>query len=108
MAGYRAYLETVNTEPVQAAARVPHGPRIDGVQELKAHLLKDRQKDIVENVIRRLLTYGLGRELTYRDRFAVERLLEQANHNNHRLRDLIVSICQSETFRGATPKRDEP
>ena len=49
--------------------------------------------------MRRLLSYGIGRELTYRDRFAVEELLQQAKQNEYKLQDMIVAICQSESFR---------
>ncbi len=98
LAGYANYLESVNTQEVQADARVPHGPDVDGMRQLKAHLLKARKHDIAENVIRRLLTYGIGRELTWRDRFAVEELLAQAKQQEYKLQDMIVLICQSEAF----------
>lgn len=106
MAGYQKYLETINTVDVDAKARVPHGPEVDGMRELKAYLLKERKDDIVENVIRRLLSYSVGRELTYRDRFAVEAIYEQAEDNDFKMRDIIVSICLSDTFREETrPKQ---
>ena len=82
----------------EARARVPHGPEVDGMVDLKKYLLKDREDDIAENVIRRLLTYGLGRELTYRDRYAVEELLNRSEATGYALQDMIVSICRSETF----------
>ena len=62
---------------------------------------RDKQ-DIAENVIRRLLTYGIGRELNYRDRYDVEKILSQSKENGFLLQDMIVSICQSSTFRGTT------
>jgi len=101
LAGYAKYLESVNTQQVQADARVPHGPKVDGMPQLKAHLLKARKDDIAENVIRRLLTYGIGRELNYRDRPGVEKILAQSRGNGFLLQDMIVAICQSSTFRGA-------
>jgi len=102
LAGYAKYVKSVNTQEVQAAARVPHGPNVDSMPQLKAHLLKSRKHDIAENVIRRLLTYGIGRELNYRDRSDVEKLLSLSRENGFLLQDMIVSICQSSTFRGAT------
>lgn len=101
--GYQAYLDSIFTEDVDAAAQVPHGPKIDGLRELKDFLLNNRDEDIAENVIRRLLTYSIGRTLTYRDRFAVEHLFEQAEDNDFKMRDIIVSICLSDTFRDAKP-----
>jgi hypothetical protein len=99
--GYLAYLDSINTVEVGAQARVPHGPAVDGVEGLKAHLLKDRHEDIAENVLRRLLGYGIGRELSYRDRFAVEELLQRSAATGYKLQDMIVAICQSDLFRGA-------
>ncbi|MEI6233660.1 MAG: DUF1592 domain-containing protein [Planctomycetota bacterium] len=98
MNGYMTYLKSINTVKIEADARVPHGPEINGMEELKAYLLKSRKDDIVENVVRRLLSYGIGRKLSYRDRFAVGELVERAKKNDNKLQDIIVTICQSETF----------
>ncbi|MCA9269659.1 MAG: DUF1592 domain-containing protein, partial [Planctomycetales bacterium] len=100
LAGYADYLRSINTVKVEADAEVPNGPHVDGMQALKDYLLQHRKDEIVENVIRRLLTYGIGRALTYRDRFAVQRLVAQAKQSGCGLQDIIISICQSDTFRG--------
>lgn len=102
--GYEKYLETIFKVEVDASSRVPHGPKVDGMKDLKRYLLKNRKDEVAENVIRRLMTYGIARELTYRDRFAVEELLEQAGANDYKLKDMIVSICQSGTFTGIKTK----
>ena len=105
LAGYQEYLKTVYTEKADATARVPHGPEVDGMEKLKKYLLKERKDEITKNVIRRLMTYSIGRELTYRDRFAVEELLKQAEKNGYQLQDMIVSVCQSPTFTGTKSKK---
>ena len=58
LAGYAAYLETINTVEVEADARVPSGPEVDGMEELKTYLLENRRDEIAENVLRRLLSYS--------------------------------------------------
>ncbi|MEM7453009.1 MAG: DUF1592 domain-containing protein [Planctomycetota bacterium] len=93
---YRNYLASISTVEVSATARVPNGPEINGMEGLKAYLIEERSEDIVENVVRRLMTYSLGRELTYRDRFAVEALMKEAGENEYRFRDIIVSICRAQ------------
>ncbi|MGY8769478.1 MAG: DUF1592 domain-containing protein [Pirellulales bacterium] len=107
LGGYQSYLDQINTVDVDAKSRVPHGPEVDGLRELKVYLLKNRKDDIAENVIRRLLSYSIGRNLTYRDRFEVETLFDQAKGNNFAIRDIIVSICQSDVFRDTTPKKED-
>lgn len=71
------------------------------------HLLRERKNDVVTNVVRRLLEYGLGRQLTYRDRFAIEDLVGQAADNEYKMRDIIVSICLSDVFRDATEEKED-
>ncbi len=99
LAGYARYLESINTQEVQSEARVPHGPQVDDMAQLKTHLLTARKQDIAENVIRRLLTYGIGRELTYRDRYEIENIFTDLAENDFLIRDMIVLICQSQIFR---------
>jgi len=101
LAGYENYLDSVNTQEVQADARIPNGPEVDGMPQLKAYLLRSRKNEIAENVIRRLLTYGIGRELNYHDRYDVENILAQSKEADFRLQDMIVAICLSSTFRDA-------
>ena len=72
------------------------------MHQIKSHLLKTRKKDIAENVIRRLLTYAIGRKLNFRDRYEVEEILAQSKEKGYLLQDIIVLICQSSTFRDAT------
>ena len=84
-------------------AKVPHGPEVDGMPGLKKFLLKDRKKDIAKNVVKRLLSYSLGRELTYHDRYVVENLLEKSKNKGYKLQDLIVIVCQSDLFTGKKP-----
>jgi hypothetical protein len=102
LAGYEKYLKSVNTELIEANSRVPHGPEVEGMEGLKAYLLKDRKEDIAENVLRRLLSYGLGRELNYRDRLRVEAMAGELKKDGFLMQDMIVKICQSETFRNAS------
>ena len=103
LASYQGYLDSISTVEVSAKAGLPHGPEVNGVAELKAYLLKERKDDIVQNVVRRLLSYGIGRHLTYHDRFAVQVIVEEAKKKDLGMRDIIVSICKSDVFRAAPP-----
>ena len=85
-------------------ARVPNGPEVEGIPGLKNHLLKQRKSDIAENILRRLLSYGIGRKLTTHDRFVVGELIEDSAVNDYRLLDMIIAICQSRVFSGTAGK----
>lgn len=103
LAAYHDYLKSINVVDVDATTQIPGGPEVDGMRELKDYLLAHRQEEIAENVIRRLLAYGIGRKLNYGDRVAVEQLRKQSEANDYRLADMILAICQSETFQGIGP-----
>jgi mono/diheme cytochrome c family protein len=95
---YFAYLRGINTVAVDAESELPDGHTVSGLDDLKQYLLDERRDDIATNIIRRLLSYALGRELTAHDRFEVQALLDRAGQNDYKLQDIIVSICQSDRF----------
>ena len=68
---------------------------------LKKYLLMERKDEIAENVVRRLMTYAIGRELTYRDRFEIKKLLKLAKDDGYKMQNIIVLVCQSPIFTGA-------
>ncbi len=84
---------------MEAVARVPLGPQVNGMEDLKKFLIMEKRDQVAENVLRRLLSYGIGRELTAHDRFVIEELLQKSSVNGHRLLDMIVTLCTSEIFR---------
>jgi mono/diheme cytochrome c family protein len=104
LAGYRAYLETVNQVPIEADTRLPGGQQVNGMDQLKAYLLRERLDDIAANVARRLLSYGLGRETTWRDRTTIDAILSRTKPGGYGFRDLIVQVCVSEAFRGSSAR----
>jgi mono/diheme cytochrome c family protein len=99
MNSYEAYLESINTESVDASAKLPSGETVRSLDDLKRHLLSNRKEEIAGNIVRRFLSYAIGRELDWQDRFEVKRMLNELQKDDFRLRDMIVLICQSETFR---------
>lgn len=108
LAGYMDYLKTVNTVQMEADSRLPNGPVVDGMQQLKAYLLRERADDVAENVIRRLMSYGIGRELNVHDRASIASLLAQSKSGGLGMREMIVAICQSELFRASSAADSKP
>lgn len=100
LAEYAQYLAELSTVEVSAESQLPNGLTVDGVQALEAHLVADRADDIVKNVARRLLAFGLGRALSARDRASVDAALEDTAAAGHRFEDVLIAICLSPNFRG--------
>jgi hypothetical protein len=98
--GYREYLKKINVIELDSQARVPHGPKVKGIADLKKYLLKYRKKDVAKNMVKRLLSYGLGRDLNYKDRYIVENLCEELSDKNYLMKDMILAVCKSDLFKG--------
>jgi hypothetical protein len=99
LAGYEDYLKSINKVRIDSDSRLPNGTAVTGMEDLKAYLLKDRKQSITSNVLKRLLSYGLGRELKPRDHAIVEDLLTKSEKQGNGWRDMIVAVCQSQVFR---------
>jgi hypothetical protein len=83
---------------VDARGTLPDGRAFNGPAELISALAA-RPDDFARCLTRKLLTYGLGRDLGPRDRRAVETVVRHAARNNFRFSSLVVAIVRSEPFR---------
>ncbi len=83
----------------EEAAILPNGRSIHGFAELKAYLVEERSERFARALVRRLLSYALGRSLDLGDRMAVESLTEGFVASEYRLQQLTVDLVQSEAFR---------
>ncbi|MEK0447191.1 MAG: hypothetical protein RLZZ399_2512, partial [Verrucomicrobiota bacterium] len=61
-------------------------------------LLLTRQPQFARNLVEKLLTHALGRELTVADRPTVRGIVEKAAKGGYRLRDLVLLCCESEAL----------
>jgi mono/diheme cytochrome c family protein len=107
-AGYQEYLKSIYTVKIDADSRLPSGPQVDGMEDLKQYLLNNRKDEVITNVIRRLLSYSLGRSLTHHDRLSVDKLLKNQKMNGSGFQDIIISVCQSSAFRNLNTETQSP
>ncbi len=87
-----------STAPVDADTTLPDGTAVEGVEDLKAYMLSRQRQQFAAAIVRRLLTYALGRSLDISDQPAVESLTDGFTKDNYRLGGLIAAIVQSEPF----------
>ena len=98
ISGYMDYLDSINNVPIDASSKLPNGPDVTSMRELKSYILKHRIDDVADNVTRRLLTHGIARHLDFKDRPAIDALLADSKKNQYKLRDMLIEICMSELF----------
>jgi mono/diheme cytochrome c family protein len=86
-------------KPVDARAPFPGGSEYEGVSGLQGFIGKQRQKDFVNTIDRKLYSYALGRTLQPSDTPTLSRIYGHVVTGNYRFDSLVESIVTSQQFR---------
>ncbi|MEE2640023.1 MAG: DUF1592 domain-containing protein [Planctomycetota bacterium] len=77
---------------------LPDGSRFAGLPGLKKVLVEKRMDEIARNMIRKLLSFALSRQLEYYDEKTVLEIVARTRANQYRLGDIVLEIVQSNPF----------
>ncbi|MCX7036014.1 MAG: DUF1592 domain-containing protein [Proteobacteria bacterium] len=83
--------------PIDSAASISDGTRIDGIKGLRDFSVRKREV-FAEVVIENLLTYAIGRGLDHKDMPLVRSLAHNAAKDDYKFSSLIMGVVQSPTF----------
>jgi hypothetical protein len=75
------------------------GHKIDGLPPLKQYLLKKHREDFSRGFTQHMLSYAIGRPLTYKDEKQVGALQKVFAESGYQMRTLIKAIARSPTFK---------
>jgi hypothetical protein len=78
---------------------------IDGLLPLKKFLLEERHKQFSYGFTCHMLSYALGRPLTFRDGQTVLSLQSEFAQSGYEMRSLIKAIVTSDVFRHGTQSK---
>ena len=83
--------------PIDATGEVKDGKSINGPEDLKKYLMKN--KDLfLKNMARKLLGYALGRKVYYYDFYLINNMVETCEKNDYRFSALVWKIVTSFQF----------
>ena len=82
---------------IEAKATLVSGEKFSDLDGLR-QLLMLQHRSLAKGMVESLLAYGLGRNNSFSDQDAIEEILRQTDKNNFLMRDLIISIVNSEPF----------
>jgi cytochrome c553 len=91
-------LKEVDPTEVDPRTTLPDNTEIHDLADLKAYLLKHKQDQFAEAIVRKTLSYSLGRYLEFSDKETVLTLTKQFQENGYKLNCLIEGIVLSEVF----------
>ena len=95
LGGWRTADEFGN--PIDAAATLPSGRRVEGMAGLRAWLL-ERPERFAGTATEKLLSYALGRGLEHHDRPTVRAVVRDAADDDYRWSALVAGIAKSPAF----------
>ncbi len=83
---------------IDASGELPGGRVFNGATELTQMLGKTESAAFAQTVVRRLMTFALGRELTPADRCTVDEIVASTADREHRFVDLVMEVVKSRPF----------
>jgi hypothetical protein len=83
---------------IDGSGKLPGGEFIENDGGLRQELL-NRKDQFARNLVKKILTYATGRELTFRDNAEVEQITTQLAESGYGSRDLVRISLQSQIFR---------
>ena len=89
---------TDNGKPINSADVMYDGTHVEGPADIRAFLVKYSDQ-FLTNLAEKLLTYALGRGVTYQDMPIVRSIVREAAEHEHRLDAMIVAVVRSTAFR---------
>ena len=75
-----------------------NGKVINDLEDLKQYILADKKEMFVRAMIKKMLSYSLGRYVEFSDEPCIEKILNAVGKDDFRFQTLIKEIALSETF----------
>ena len=86
------------SEKISADTTFPDGTEVNGLNELKAYLLKDKKELVSRSLIKYLSTYAIGRSTSFADEDEIKAIMKDAEASDYHLHAIIESIVNSDLF----------
>ena len=83
----------------RAGFKLPNGNSFSTPAELKERLLVDYREQFIDNVVRRVLAFALGRQIQPIDRPAIAEIKKSLKSNDYRFQALLEAVVMSFPFR---------
>jgi len=83
---------------IDAKGKLPSGTEFEGPVGLREVILAEKLDDLARQVIRKMLSYGLGRQLEYYDEPAVRKILATFKKDGYRMQTLVREVVTSYPF----------
>ena len=84
---------------IDVDAQLPDGTHFSGPEGLKRVIIEKRLDDLLRQTTRKMLAYGLGRQLEYYDEGAVQQIVADLKRGDQKFQSLLTGVVNSYPFR---------
>ena len=88
----------LNAGPVSKIVQID-GRKIGGLVSLKQYLMEERRDEFARGLTQHMLSYAIGRPLTYRDENLIVETQDKFKASGYRMRSLLHAIATSPVFK---------
>ncbi len=92
-------------DTIDASGELPDGRKINGPIDLRNALVADPFQ-FVQTLTEKLMTYGLGRTVEYRDMPTVRKIVEDSAKDDYRFQSIVMGIVDSDQFQMRSVPQD--
>jgi hypothetical protein len=85
----------INIDPTTT---LKNGTEIENLEYLKKYILNQRKEHFVKAVIKKVMSYGIGRYVEFSDQKTVNAIYGQISEDNYRFQTLIENVIMTDTF----------
>jgi len=96
--GIGRFRDKDHQQPIDSTGQWIRGQQFTNLQELRDIIVRDLKPDFIRCLSENLLTYSLGRGLTFSDRPAVHDIATKSAATGYKFQDLIIAVTESIPF----------
>ncbi len=91
-------VDAASSSVIDPSGELPDSTPFSGPAGLKEVILQKRSEDFILTFVEKILTYGLGREVNYRDAATMREIMRKTKDDQHKISSLITAIVESIPF----------
>ncbi|NNE39251.1 MAG: DUF1588 domain-containing protein, partial [Gammaproteobacteria bacterium] len=91
-------VDTASGSDIDPSGALPDSTPFSGPDGLKDVILEKLSEDFILTFVEKILTYGLGREVSYRDAATMREIMRKTKNDQHKISSLITAIVESTPF----------
>jgi len=89
-----------NGNTIDVKTELPDGKVVEGIDGIKAYILKEKIDDFTRSLVKHLFTYAMGRDVTFVDEPEIESIVSAVRGDGYRFQSVFEHIITSKSFIG--------